>query len=397
MYKLLLIKRMLEGIFIFPFILLGRLVALLNPMQKEYRIFFFFPFYHTGGAEKVHAQVAAATGSNDSIIFFTRKSADDRFHEDFRNTGCEIRDISKYTDNKWLYFLNLIYRGIITGYINSQNQKPVVFNGQCNFGYKISPWVKRSIAQVELIHSLNSFSYIRIPFIPFISKTVMISQKRILDHKALYQLYNIPEDLLARIIYIPNAIQLPVALRDKTSHDLTVLYVGRGTKEKRIELVAAIAKELSGSGVRFEIMGDVSEAINSADYPFIVFHGNVSDEKRINEIYQKAHILLLTSSTEGFPMVIMEAMAHGSCIISTAVGDIPFHVKNGENGFLLSDAGSESYIIKEAVENILWLKNNRDALNKMAVMNYNYAKHNFGIERFNNDYRNLVLTLKEKN
>ena len=395
MYQLLLIKRMIEGIFLFPFILLGRLMAMLHPMKKEYSIFFFFPFYHTGGAEKVHAQITTAIGGSNSIIFFTKKSDDDRFLEEFKKSGCEIRDISKYTDNKWLYFLNLIYRGIITGYINTQKQKPVVFNGQCNFGYKISPWINKSIAQIELIHSLNSFSYIRIPFIPFISKTIMISQKRIHDHKALYKLYGIPENLLSRIYYIPNAIQLSGTVTKKATSDLSILYVGRGTKEKRAHLIAAIAKELSGSNTRFEMMGDVSAAINKTDYPFVVFHGNISDEKKINEIYQQAQVLILTSTTEGFPMVIMEAMANGLAIISTAVGDIPFHVKNGENGFLFSDAGSESLIIKEGVTYILSLKNNPDTLSKIAGRNIIYAKDNFGIDRFNNDYRNLISTVNK--
>jgi hypothetical protein len=43
---------------------------MISPLKKEYRVFFFFPFYHTGGAEKVHAQIANATGGNDCIIFF---------------------------------------------------------------------------------------------------------------------------------------------------------------------------------------------------------------------------------------------------------------------------------------------------------------------------------------
>ena len=44
MYKFLLIKRMIEDVFIFPFILMGKLVALIRPLKKEYRIFFLFSF-----------------------------------------------------------------------------------------------------------------------------------------------------------------------------------------------------------------------------------------------------------------------------------------------------------------------------------------------------------------
>jgi len=398
MYKLLLIKRIIEDVFIFPFLLVGRLVALMSPLKKECRVFFFFPFYHTGGAEKVHAQITNATGGNDCIIFFTKRSTDDRFLNDFKKSGCEIKDISKFTDNKWLYFLNLFYRGMITGHINSQQKKPIVFNGQCNFGYKISPWIKKNIPQIELIHSLNTFSYIRIPFLPFITKTVMISEKRIEDHKKLYAQYGIPSILLDKIKHIPNAIELPDRSFLKDDKTFTVLYVGRSTEEKRVRLVVEIANKLNEKkeNIQFEIMGDVSGSIKNTDHPFIKFHGNINDEKQIAAIYSKAHVLILTSSTEGFPMVIMEAMAYGCGILSTAVGDIPYHVKNNENGFLFSKTENEEAIINEAMEKILWLKDHRPEMESISVNNIAYANHNFGIERFTKNYQDLFSSVKTK-
>ncbi|HEX6848565.1 MAG TPA: glycosyltransferase family 4 protein [Chitinophagaceae bacterium] len=399
MYKLLLIKRMIEDVFIYPFILTGKLIALTHPLRKEYGIFFFFPFYHTGGAEKVHSMLANAAGGNDCIIFFTKRSADNRFLNEFRRSGCDIKDVSKFTDNKWLYFLNFFYRGILSGYIDRQQQKPIVFNGQCNFGYKISPWIKKSIPQIELIHSFNTFSQIRIPFLPFISKTIMISRKRIEDHKEQYKRYNIPDSFSERIQYIPNAITLPNHISKKSSDELTILYVGRGSKEKRVEIIAEIAHEFNSSheqSVKFEILGDVAGTIDKKAHSFIKFYGNRNDENQISEIYEKAHVLILTSTTEGFPMVIMEAMAHGCAILSTPVGDIPYHVKNKENGFLFSEIDDQKKIIDEAKEKITWLKDHRTDLKMIERNNINYAKNNFGIERFNKDYRELFLSIKSK-
>ena len=399
MYNLLLIKRMIEDIFIFPFIITGRLLALIRPLKKEYRVFFFFPFYHTGGAEKVHVQVANATGGNDCIIYFTKRSADDRFLNDFRGSGCEIKDISKFTDRKWLYFLNLFYRGIITGYINSQRQKPIVFNGQCNFGYKISRWIRKAVVQIELIHSFNTFSFIRIPFLPFISKTVMISRKRIEDHKEQYKRYRIPASFAARIQYIANAITLPQQVSPKSDNDLTVLYVGRGTEEKRVEIIAKIAHELRSANtefIKFEMLGDVTRVVNKEAYPFIKLYGNINDERLINEIYTRAHVLILTSTTEGFPMSVMEAMAHGCAILSTSVGDIAYHVKNGENGFLFSNRADDVSIIDEAKEKLIWLSHHPAELKRMEENNINYAKYNFGIERFNKEYSVLLSSEKSE-
>jgi L-malate glycosyltransferase len=128
MYSLFLLKRWIEDVLMYPLILIGRLIALAKPFNKEFDVFFFFPFYSIGGAEKVHAQIAQAVGNDRCIIFFTRRSKNNLFYEEFRKSGCLLVDISKHTDNKWLYFFNIIYRGIISGHINRQERKPIVFN-----------------------------------------------------------------------------------------------------------------------------------------------------------------------------------------------------------------------------------------------------------------------------
>ncbi|TBR19072.1 MAG: glycosyltransferase [Chitinophagaceae bacterium] len=398
MYRLLVLKRILENIILFPFILLGRLFALMKPLKKEYNVFFFFPFYHTGGAENVHAQISKATGGSNSIILFTRKSADSRYMIQFQDSKCDIKNISAFTDNKWLYFLNLIFRGIISGYINKQKKKTIVFNGQCNFGYKLSPWVKKNITQVELIHSFNSFSYIRIPFIQFYRKTIMISRKSIEDHRLLYNRYRIPEVYFENITYIQNGISISKyeQIKKEANNKLTVLYSGRGSKEKRIHLFAQIAQVINTQfpEIQFEILGDVSNYLDISNFSFIKFWGNQFDDEKINSIYQNANILLLTSDTEGFPLVIMEAMAASCAIISTPIGDIPLHIRNEENGFLLQSVTNEKLIIEESVSFILRLHREKELLNQIANTNFIYAQAKFGLKDFKTAYRNLFSDLK---
>ena len=89
-------------------------------------------------------------------------------------------------------------------------------------------------------------------------------------------------------------------------------------------------------------------------------------------------------------------MAYGCVVLSTAVGDIPYHVKNNENGFLFSNTEDESFIINEAIEKIIWLKNNWHEMNRMAENSISYANHNFGIERFNKNYQDLFSSVKSK-
>lgn len=392
-YSLFLLKRTIEDVIMFPFILLGRLIAIFRPLQREYETFFFFPFYHVGGAEKVHAQIAKATGNTNCIIYFTRKSQNDLFYKEFAASGCTMKDISKFTDNKWLYFVNIIFRGIISQYINRQKQQPVVFNGQCNFGYKISPWISKRIPQIELIHSLCSFSYIRIPFLPFIDRTVMISTIRIQEHLDLYKRFQIPLALGKRIQFIMNGIELPPkrVKRISTSNPLIVLYVGRSTAEKRVHLIAQMAKLVKekGSNIQFLFLGEVKEAIPIELHSYCTFLGNQSDPAIIQSIYQQADILILTSDTEGFPMVIMEAMAHGLAIVSTAVGEIPLHIKHMVNGFLIEEYANAEEVVSGSIAAINLLDQDRQLLQTIAASNIDYAYSHFGIDRFAKEYQDL--------
>ena len=399
-YRHYIIKRNIEDVFLYPFIIIGKIIARLNPSKNEFETFFFFPFYHTGGAEKVHALITQATGGKRSIIYFTRKSQDKTFYDDFVKSGCTIKDISTFTDNKAFYFLNLIYRGYIAAYINSQTNKPLVFNGQCNFAYKISPWVKRKIPQVELIHSFNTFSWIRIPFLPFISKTVMISKVRMEDHLKQYKRLKVPKSYASKIQYIVNGISLPEVVKEKDyTGTIKLLYVGRGTEEKRVHIVAKIAEQafIKGLPLQFLFMGDVQEAIPEKLRQYCTFLGHKSDEFEIDEIYQQSHLVIITSNTEGFPMAIEEGMARGCAIMATPVGDIPVHVKNNKNGVLFSTVNDEAAIITEAINFLTLLCSDRKLLKEMADRNINYANKHFSIQAFNKSYRDLFNELRSKN
>lgn len=65
----------------------------------------------------------------------------------------------------------------------------------------------------------------------------------------------------------------------------------------------------------------------------IIWMGMVSQEK-LAEQYQKSHVFVMCSAIENHSSSLMEAMMVGVPCISSAVGEIPEYVKNGENGLL---------------------------------------------------------------
>jgi hypothetical protein len=124
--KLLNLKRQIEHIIILPFILIGKYFCIqkLND-DEDYDVYFFFPFYHTGGAEDVHVKIAQSI-KKKSIIYFSRRNINDRYYQEFVQTGHTLVDISKFTDNKYKYWNwvsienRLIYRRQIFCFVVKQ-------------------------------------------------------------------------------------------------------------------------------------------------------------------------------------------------------------------------------------------------------------------------------------
>jgi glycosyltransferase involved in cell wall biosynthesis len=396
-YRLFLLKRFVEDIFIWPFILLGRARADKYPLTEAYDIFFFFPFYHTGGAEKVHAQITQVFRGRKCLVIFTRKSHDDGFRRAFEMSGHRVLDISAYTDNKKAYWKNLIWRGVVSSHVNKQKGRPLVFNGQCNFAYKCAPWFRQDIPQLELIHSFNSFSWIRIPFLPFYSQTVMISRKAIADHTGQYAKLGIPGKLLSRIRLIQNGIPIPINVpaRQFNGESIRVLYAGRATAEKRVHLVAEAAMRCRESGIAalFSFLGDIRPHLPPSLQEAGHFYGNLDDPDEIQQAYADADLLVITSSEEGFPMVVMEAMALGCIILATPVGDLPHHIRQEENGFVFSSATDERKIIEEIPEYIKLLLRDTALCARMSEANISYAREHFGLTTFEQAYRQLAEQL----
>jgi glycosyltransferase involved in cell wall biosynthesis len=64
-------------------------------------------------------------------------------------------------------------------------------------------------------------------------------------------------------------------------------------------------------------------------------------QSNIPEILHRLDIFLLTSHTEGLPVVIIEAMASGLPVVATDIAGIGEQVEDGENGFLVQVGDTE--------------------------------------------------------
>lgn len=140
-----------------------------------------------------------------------------------------------------------------------------------------------------------------------------------------------------------------IARNKKFDDGFNLLFVGGLVKNKGIlELLSAAERSLLPESIKeIFIVGDgqlyneVLQRSASIHIPKITVLGHLN-RKEVNEYYEKAHIIVLPSKTEGFPKVIAEGASYGCIPVVTDVSSIGQYIIDGETGYLLPDNSSES-------------------------------------------------------
>src|SRR5437667_8704253 len=82
----------------------------------------------------------------------------------------------------------------------------------------------------------------------------------------------------------------------------------------------------------------------------------VGFHEQTQEYYYRGKVFVLTSSTEGLSLAMLEAMACGLPAVVPAVGDLADVVRDGVTGYLIEDNGQEAVVQKAfvaALDNLL--------------------------------------------
>ncbi len=110
-----------------------------------------------------------------------------------------------------------------------------------------------------------------------------------------------------------------------------VLFAGRLVAVKRpdlfVELASRLLAELPDRDLNFVIAGDgpLSETISTQlrAYSLTEHFSMLGEVADMSTVYADADLLVMTSSHEGTPNVVLEAMANGLPVVATKVGGIP--------------------------------------------------------------------------
>ena len=152
------------------------------------------------------------------------------------------------------------------------------------------------------------------------------------------------EEGVDRVRYLPNFVQLDSigAVPDRSGRagrPVEVLFVGWMLEAKGVRELLAAAARLPGA--RFTLVGPEEPSFTAtirADLDALGDRVRVlpaQPRAEIFRLYREADVFVLPTWREGFPNVVIEAMAAGLPVVATPVGAIPEAVEDGKSGLLV--------------------------------------------------------------
>ena len=90
----------------------------------------------------------------------------------------------------------------------------------------------------------------------------------------------------------------------------------------------------------------------------------------MDSLYRRADVVVLTSRSEGIPLVLMEAMARGRIVLAPAITGIPEIVIPGKTGFLYAPG-----VLQDFVAKILFLERSMCREDRSAVSRLDWMRH----------------------
>lgn len=163
--------------------------------------------------------------------------------------------------------------------------------------------------------------------------------------------------------------------------NFNIINVGRCEKVKGQDLLLKAVKALNNPEIRLHIVGDGSELNNlkalARDLGInkqVTFHGFLKHDE-IKQLYRKMDLATLTSYSESFPLVLLEASDNLVPILSTDVGDIHKMIPDEQSGFVAKIGDLEG--ITQQLQSAIRLS--KSALKEMALKEKSYLANTFSM------------------
>ncbi|QQR86121.1 MAG: glycosyltransferase family 4 protein [Flavobacteriales bacterium] len=350
---------------------------------------FLFPYFGIGGAERVHADIVATVKDKAPLVIIHGFSGSDANRSAFERSAITIE------------LPHLLNHPITRGWartriaaVLNERDNAVLFASLSSTFFDLLPALHARVKCTYLQHAFlfqpsgNAQHKAWLHLFPRLHAMLFVSRHALGEYRRFLSANGISPEEQGKLGFISNAVDRfvePLLRKGRVG----VLFVGRDSSEKRPELFLRICEQLHAAapdGFRFTTVG-INARSNSAG---IRSTGPVSDPSVLSALYSSHDILVLTSDREGFPMVIMEAMAHGLAIVSTPVGDVPNRLDSGYCCIISST--DPSIVVNEMTDFLLTMQADPERLWAMRQAAFARAKVVFEPGAFHRHYRELLTS-----
>ena len=308
----------------------------------------------------------------------------------------KVTYISNIKPNKkeMLYYLkkknyNKLFKGLgqsfKTGYVKyiktalwlKNLDTDVIISTRTEHNFLVSRFVKKGIRKIAWEHNHHNNDKVYIKKLVDSCKMMDYFVPVSLELEEFYKKY-----LGKKVCYIQHGLDY---IPKKTSKldNKNIISVGRLSKEKGFDDLLKVFRKLlnKDSNLRLNIVGDgveksklleLSKELKLGDK--VVFHG-YQNKEYINDLLLNSSLYVMTSHTESFGLVLIEAMSHGvPCIAYTSAQGANEIITDGVDGYLVKDRSDDMM-----VEKIMTLLNDEKLRKKMGK-NAKLKSNNYSTE-----------------
>lgn len=312
----------------------------------------------TGGAERYFVKCENQISNNHINLFTAAKKGSFVRHLKYHENFTELS--SNYLKNLVHMYFIVKRKRINLIHANSFTMLLYCLILKCMFPRVKLIYTKHNVTVIER-YTPRIFAMIINLFVTKVI-TVYEQQRQILINQGIQE---------KKTFRIYNGVDLDqFKFSEKLNDNKTVGILGRLSPEKNHALFLKAAKLIISSGYpyTFLIAGDGPEKLNIINLiekleleDHVKLLGNINSPETF---LKSIDVMVLTSTTEAFPMTILESFAVGVPVISINVGGINEIIRDYETGRLI-----DNYCEKEFADGIINILSNKDttvAMKKVA-------------------------------
>lgn len=206
----------------------------------------------------------------------------------------------------------------------------------------------------------------------------------------------------SKITVIPNGTYFKAAKnRKKTLHSpIRLLFVGRLSVQKNVPLLLKafsiciyqykmnILLRIAGDGEKREEIENLIKKLKLSRYVFML--GSVSPAQ-VQKLYNTSDVFILSSNSESFGTVVIEAMATGTPVVATDIPAMRNIIKHKVNGVLVKQNSDD---MARVIYNLCKDSSLRERIVKNALIEVKRYNWETVTNKYEKVYRNIFLSKK---